>query len=227
MKLIRQSHELLTPVDTEDTMRRLELAARTCYKSEDRIAPGSADKLIKSLIDRGHNAMIEFGPDITVRFITDRGVTHELVRHRICSFAQESTRYCNYSKGKFEGSCTFIVPIELYAHILPSGTPVAEMSEFKEVTDMSKEWQDAMADAELRYLNMIWGGAKPQLARSVLPNSLKTEIVVKANIREWIHIMWQRTSPAAHPQMRALMLPLLAELKEKLPVLFGNLPSEI
>ncbi|MDY6893799.1 MAG: FAD-dependent thymidylate synthase [Thermotogota bacterium] len=178
----------------------MELAGRTCYKSEDNITNESAAKFVKMLIDRKHHAMIEFG-DIIVKFITNRGVTHELVRHRLCSFAQESTRYVNYGRDDIK----FIKPVWIcMEHQLGL-------------------WKLAMSIAEDFYKALLREGWQPQQAREVLPNSLKTEIVVKANIREWRHIFNLRCSKNAHPQMRALMIPLLEELKEKLPVVFDDI----
>jgi len=212
MRLIKQSYEILTPIDADNIMSRIEASARLCYKSEDKIGPGSADAIVKSLIKNGHGAMIEHA-HMTVRFVTDRGVTHELVRHRLCSFAQESTRYCNYSKGKFEGHCTFIIP-SWWENDDSVGDPAYE------------SWEEAMIAAEFHYFVMLTYGWQPQHARSVLPNSLAATIDVTANMREWRHILQLRTEKAAHPQMRALMIPLLRELREALPVLFGDVGED-
>ena len=230
MKLIKASYEIITPINGEEILKQIELAARTCYKSEDKIEyeplsipdiegdkyigdkevpdyyAKSARILIPKLITRGHEAMLEFGGNITVKFICDRGVSHELVRHRLASFAQESTRYCNYNK---EEDIIFIQPCWI--------TDIS--SDNEDVTN----WYDAMCESEDRYNNLISLGWSPQQARSVLPNSLKTEINVSANIREWRHILKLRTSKAAHPQMRELMCPLLDELKNKIPILFDDI----
>ena len=154
------------------------------------------------LIDRKHHAMIEFG-DIIVKFVTNRGVTHELVRHRLCSFAQESTRYVNYGGDDI----VFIKPVWF------------ERSRFLQ----KLIWKCTIKISETAYKLLLKFKWQPQQAREVLPNSLKTEIVVKANIREWRHIFTLRCNKAAHPQMRALMIPLLEELKEKLPVVFDDI----
>ncbi len=208
MKLIDQSHEIIF---CPDTLGMIERAGRTCYKSEDKITEDSSEKFVKMLVDRGHHAMIEFG-DIIVRFITNRGVTHELVRHRLCSFAQESTRYV-----KYDGEMEFIRPVwmrsALNGHIKDYHLQCLES--FDERVFIS-----AMMDAEARYKSLLDAGWRPEQAREVLPNALKTEIVVKANVREWRHIFLLRTSLKAHPQMRGLMAPLQKELREKLPVLF-------
>ncbi len=206
MNIIEQSHEILFPVDLQEAsygiLQHLEIAGRTAYKSEDKITPESAEKFIRSIVSRGHESVIEHF-SITVRFITDRGVTHEIVRHRLCSYTQESTRYCNYSKL----GMTFIRPVF-----------------WEKNTASYYLWEESMRNADREYEKLInVYHAFPQEARSVLPNSLKTEIVCTANIREWRHILRLRTSPTAHPQMRALMLPLLAELKGLLPVLFDDI----
>jgi thymidylate synthase (FAD) len=241
MKIIDQSYEIINL--PENPLELIEAAGRTCYKSEDKIGctldeckvplerrkfkwsvkpdkgmgrkqvctgcpHHSSHKFAKMLIDRGHHAMIEFG-DITVRFITNRGVTHELVRHRLFSFAQESTRYVRY-----DGQMEFIRPVWM------------SMGSIAQKAPQSPEWVflNMCEDAEFAYNDLIKKGWRPEQAREVLPNSLKTEIVVKGNIREWRHCFQLRTSRKAHPQIRALMLPLLAELKTKIPVIFDGIP---
>ena len=201
MQIVNPSHEIMDELGQGQILTKLELCGRTAYKSEDKITPGSAEKFIKSILARGHESVIEH-VNITVRFICDRGVTHELVRHRLVAYTQESTRYCNYA-GK---GVTFIRP-------------------FFWKSDPGKYgfWEAGMRGASAAYNALIEKGATPQEARSVLPNSLKTELVATANLREWRHILRLRTAKTAHPQMRELMLPLLAELQEKLPVLFGDI----
>ena len=217
MNLIKSFYKIETEVDADRILKRLEKVARTCYKSEDKIAEGSAEKLIAAIIKRGHEAMLEHD-FISVRFICDRGVSHEIVRHRICSFAQESTRYCNYGKSK---DINFIIPcwLDIEPEIF---TKMSEM-----YPDLNRNiWINAMLDAEDYYNDLITQGWKPEQARSVLPNSLKTEIVVTANLREWRKIFQLRTAKAAHPQMRELMIPLCLELKRLLPVIFDDIIIE-
>jgi len=210
VKIIDQSYEILTSTeDLESIPRMIEMAGRTCYKSEDKITNASAPKFCKMLIKRGHEAMVEHG-NITVRFITDRGVTHELVRHRIASFAQESTRYVNYKDSNME----FIRPVFDWAPSIP--VPKNPMVKFN-------LWATAMGQAENYYKGLSECGCSPQEARSVLPNSLKTEIVVTANIREWRQIFKLRTATGAHPQIRELMIPLLEHLQGLLPELFEDI----
>jgi len=211
MKVIEQSFEIISL--PENLLQTLEKAGRTCYKSEDKITEDSAAKFVEMLIKRGHHAMIEFG-DIIVKCITNRGVTHEIVRHRLSSYAQESTRYVNY-----KGGMEFIRPVWMNKLL----TDPEYDSSFKNLPDSDIIWLKAMAQSENSYLNLLDEGWRPEQAREVLPNSLKTEIVWKANIREWRHIFTLRTSPKAHPQMVALMTPLLKYLQSEIPVVFDDL----
>lgn len=201
---------------TNDPEQLIEMAGRTCYKSEDGITSDSARKFVAKIAKRGHFSVIEHAV-MTVRFICDRGVTHELVRHRLCSFSQESTRYCNYSKQKFGGGqLTFIIPP--WVDLEPGEYHELGPNPLKEG---DADWFRAMSYAEECYLRLIDLGWSPQQARSVLPNSLKTEIVTTANFREWEHIFQLRCASAAHPQMREMMIPLASECKEKWPSVFA------
>lgn len=182
---------------------KLERIGRVAYKSEDRISKGSAERFIKMLLDLGHESVLEH-VSISCKFICDRGISHELVRHRIASYTQESTRYCNYHGEKFGGAI---------AAIYPSSMPIEHF----------KLWCEAVDKAEEVYMKLINEGVSPQLARSVLPNALKTEVVMTANLREWRHFFKLRCSPKAHPQMRELACELLSEFKAKLPIIFGDL----
>jgi len=205
LKIIKPSHEILHLPDGEYILKLIELAGRTCYKSEDHITVDSAKGFVKQILDSGHHSVIEH-INIMVRFICDRGVTHELVRHRLASFSQESTRYANYSKDKFGNEITAIKP-----------------SFWLEDSPEYAEWLKAMENSERAYMQLIKLGISPEQARSVLPNSLKTEILMTCNIREWRHVLKLRCDQAAHPQMREIMLPLLAEFHEKIPVLFDDI----
>ena len=205
MKIIKPSVEILDDLNLEEILKKLELCGRVCYKSEDKITPESAIKFISNIIKRGHESVLEH-VSFSVRFICDRGVTHEIVRHRIASYSQESTRYCNYSKGQFNGEITVIEPC-----FLVPGTEGYDM------------WYRACQMAEQYYFSMLDWGCSPQEARAVLPNSLKTEIVMTANVREWRHFLKLRTSPAAHPQMREVANMLLMELNFLLPSLFDDI----
>lgn len=206
MRIIEPSYEILTPINGEEILKLLEFSGRVCYKSEDKITTDSAEKFIKMLLDHGHEAMIEHF-NVTVKFIHNRGFTHELVRHRLCSFAQESTRYCNYSKDKFDNQITVINPywFDDASIILQDG------------------WYISVYMAESTYNVLLKGGLSPQAARGVLPNDLKTEIVITANLREWRHIFKLRTSAPAHPDMRRIMIPLLKEMQKKIPIIFDDI----
>lgn len=209
MKIIKSSVEFITPIDGEKILKHIELCGRTCYKSEDLITEDSAKKFCQNIIKRGHEAVLEHC-DFTVRFICDRGVSHEIVRHRLAAYCQESTRYCNYSKDKFDNEITVIEPCY-----------------FTTSDDKEKEgydyWYNACEYAERQYFNLLEVGCTPQEARAVLPNSLKTEVVMTANIREWRHFFKLRCSPAAHPQMREVAIMLLNQCKEKIPILFDDI----
>jgi thymidylate synthase (FAD) len=213
MKIIKPYYRILSDIDPGLTLANIELAGRTCYRSEERITADSAADFVRMIILSGHESVLEH-EKITVKFVCDRGVSHELVRHRLASFSQESTRYCDYSKDRFDRLITFIIP----PFFENGGTEVMSVEEII--------WRDAMRHSEKMYLQLIGRGWVPQQARAVLPNSLKTEIVVTANMREWRLILRQRTSKAAHPQMRELMCPLLGELKEILPPLFEDISHE-
>ena len=206
MRIIEPSYEILTPINGDEVLKAIEKVARTCYKSEDKIGEGTAERMAAMLIKNKHEAMIEFF-DITVKFTHNRGFTHEMVRHRLCSFAQESSRYCNYAEDKFGNEITVIRPYWL-----------------DEKPELEEQWEDAcslMEDAYLWFINEK--DLQPQAARGILPNDLKTEINVKANLREWRTIFKLRTAPSAHPDMRRVMIPLLEELRGKIPVIFDDI----
>lgn len=192
-------------------MRRIEAAGRTCYKSESKISSDSAEKFVKMIIKRGHESVIEH-ISLSVRFICDRGVTHEIVRHRLAAYSQESTRYCNYS-----GGVTFVIPPWVDAKEGFYEEYIASKD------DATNDWLNAMWNLEKMYISLLGYGWTPQQARSVLPNSLKTEIVMTANLREWRHVLRLRCSQAAHPQMRELMVPLLWDLRDRIPVIFDDI----
>lgn len=209
MKIIKPDVEFITPVDGAIILKRLEECGRVCYKSEDKITEDSAPKFVAGIIKRGHEAVLEHC-SFTVKFICDRGVSHEIVRHRLASYCQESTRYCNYSKEGFGSEITVIEPCFFNPYSSEYGT-----------------WEIACRQAEKFYFDLInHYGCTPQEARSVLPNSLKTEVVMTANIREWRHFLKLRCSPAAHPQMREVALILLDKVHASIPVLFDDIWGE-
>lgn len=217
MKIVEQSAALLWV--TPEPENAIERAARVCYKSEDKIGEGTAEKMIRMLIEKGHEAMLEHA-SASILFVTDRGISHELVRHRLASYAQESTRYCNYSKEKFGREITVVKPplpdgCGNPSSDLPHTCPVCANIGFSE-----DAWVLSVRAAEIAYFELLDRGCKPQIARSVLPTCLKTEIVCTANLREWRHIFRLRLSPAAHPQMRELMGLALALLRPLAPTVF-------
>jgi len=221
MKIIKPYFEILSKIDGLEMIQNIERAGRTCYKSEDNITADSAEKFVKMLIDRGHESVLEH-EKISVLFVCDRGVSHEIVRHRLSSFSQESTRYCNYSKDKFENKITFIQPLWISDEQIAL-VQIMNESNYSKIDTAVITWFVSIHESEQAYNLLIKRGWLPQQARSVLPNSLKTEIVVTANIREWRTIFKQRTAAAAHPQMRELMCPLLDELKQIVPVVFNDI----
>ena len=224
MNILKAGFDILTPISEGgiEELKHIEKIGRVCYKSEGKITEDgeSAKKFVKMLINRGHEAMIEHS-SLSVKFVVDRGVSHELVRHRIASFAQESTRYVNYSLEKFGNEINVIdirdgINLDNKMKNMDSDTISAIMG----------EWCLAMEDAEKHYMKMIELGATPQIARSVLPNSTKTEITITANYREWRNFFKLRVPNTAHPQMREVTIPLLKELKCRLPIIFDDIEEE-
>lgn len=208
MKVIEPGYQILSPINGTE-LQLIERAGRTCYKSEDKITDESAKQFVAGLIKRQHEAMLEHS-SLSIRFICDRGVSHELVRHRIASFAQESTRYCNYSKDKFGNELTFIRPFF-----------------WDEDSFEYSRWLEVCKKTEDEYCRLMsQPGCTPQEARSILPNSIKTEVVMTTNYREWRHFFKLRAARAtgpAHPQMEQITRPLLEELKTLIPVVFDDI----
>lgn len=205
MRIIKPGFEILTDLSPEAVLKHIEICGRTCYKSEKKITDESCRAFVQSIIKRGHEAVLEHF-NITVKFICDRGVSHEIVRHRLASYCQESTRYCNYAKDDFNSEITVIEPF----YLAPD-------------TFGYEEWKRACEVSEDAYFKLLEWGCSPQEARAVLPNSLKTEVVMTANLREWRHFFKLRCAGAAHPQMREIATPLLADMQKKLPVLFDDI----
>lgn len=206
VKIVSPSVEVITPLDGENILKHIEICARNCYKSEDKITADSAQKMIKKLIEMGHEAMIEHF-SITAKLTTDVGAYKDLTRHRHASFAIESTRFCNYSKGKYGNELTFIQP-----------------SNMVEGTEIYKIWYDAMGDAERNYLNMAAHGATVDQLRMLLPHSTKADVFMTCNLREWRHIFKLRCAPATHPSIQHVMKMLLREFRANIPVVFDDIP---
>ncbi len=205
MRIIEPYFEILDELDGKKMLQKIERIGRVCYKSEDLITEDSAEKFIRNILKRGHESVIEH-EKISVKMVCDRGVTHEIVRHRVASYSQESTRYCNYQKDKFGNELTFIKPVF-----------------WKEDSPEYALWKESMQQIEDQYMKLIDMGASAQEARSILPNSLKTEIVVTMNLREWRHFFRLRTAGAAHPQIREIAGMVLEEFRRQIPVVFDEL----
>lgn len=225
MKLINPNSFIETSLDGEAILNRLEKYGRTSYKSEDHITKDSSKRFIKMIINNGHESVIEH-ESVTARFIVDRGVTHELVRHRIGSYTQESTRYCNYSTDKFDNSLTFIRPLWFNDY-----APVGEYKFTHSYPDIVDTTEFIMIQhllrAEKAYNELIDNGWKPQQARAILPNAIKTEIVSSFNLREWRHVFKERAvNKRAHPQIREVMIPLLRKMQLEIPIIFDDLQIE-
>lgn len=212
MIIVKPDFEILSNNVYQDMLGKLEKIGRVCYKSEDRITEDSAEKFILGILKRGHESVIEH-ESISVKVICDRGVTHEIVRHRVASYSQESTRYCNYSNDKFSGQISCIDIATGFHYDLSNENDLRKY----------EIWQAAIKDAERYYFQMMELGAKPQEARSILPNSLKTELVMTMNLREWRHFMRLRAAKTAHPQIRELSIMILKEFIKRFPVFFQDL----
>ncbi len=208
VKIVEPRVEILTPLNGEAILRHIELCARNCYKSEDKISSDSAVKMVKKLLDLGHEAMIEHF-NLTVKLTCDVGVYKDLTRHRHASYAIESTRYCNYSKGKYGNEISVIAP----CHIA-KGSPEYAL------------WLKTMEEIEKNYNTMAALGCKPDQLRMLLPHSTKADVIITANLREWRHIFKLRCAPAAHPSVQEVMKMLLKQMKAQIPVIFDDIPYD-
>lgn len=237
--LVRPGYEFLQKPDPAEALRLIETAGRTCYKSEQRMGPETAPEFVRRIVARGHESVLEHSL-VTVRFVVDRGVSHELVRHRLAAYSQESTRYCDYggqrlsfvippwldlSPGRYglsggatpEWQCTPAAAATAEAAGAGAPTPLTA------IEPAARAWLAALAAATQAYEGLRALGWAPQQARAVLPHALKTDIVVSANFREWRHILRLRSAAAAHPQIREVMLPLLRAFAALYPALFSDL----
>lgn len=228
MKIVKPKIEILDNIDGLQILKKIELIGRVCYKSEDKITENSCYKFVEILLSNGHESVIEH-VNISVRIICDRGVSHELVRHRIASFSQSSTRYCNYSNTEMEfiepcfwknNKHSQIVDFKGKSYIESHAIGIDSLS-----NDDKKliKWYRLLNESEKAYNELISLGATPQEARSILPNSLKTEIVITCNLREWRHILKLRCSKKAHPQAREIFLMILQQFSNKIPIIFDDI----
>lgn len=204
MKIIEPYYEILTPINGKEALQTIEYCARTCYQSYDKQTDDSCFQFVKMLMGRNHESCLEHY-SFSVKFVVDRAIQNEIVRHRLSSFCVESSRYCNFSKDKFGKEITVIKPFF-----------------YKEGTAEFEYWRKVMLMAEQAYMFLV-SNSKPEEARCVLPLSLKTETIMTANLREWRHFFTLRTSPFSHPQMRQITIPLLKNLKNLIPIVFDDI----
>lgn len=214
MNIVKPSVCVCNYTDDVTVYDAIERAGRVCYKSEDHITPDSSRRFVKNIIKSGHESVLEH-VSISVKVTCDRGVSHEIVRHRIASYSQESTRYCNYSKGKFDGQVSYID--------LKGGLDIEGKLDADTQALVLNEWLQACRDAEYHYMKMIELGATPQIARSVLNNSTKTDLVITMNLREWRHFFKLRCAEDAHPQMRELATKIYDLLYALVPLVFEDI----
>lgn len=210
VKIIEPSFEILTPIDGNQILKHIEKCGRTCYQSYENETEdtSSAEKMIKMLIKMGHESVLEHFL-ITIKAKIDVGNYKDLTRHRFASFSIESTRFCNYSKGKFGNELTVISPCNM-----------------DKSSGIYHIWLKTMNDIEKAYIDMSEMGAKPDQLRMILPHSLAAEVTMSANLREWRHIFKMRCQKAAHPSVRQIMLQVLNEFKKQIPVIFDDLIFE-
>jgi thymidylate synthase (FAD) len=204
--LVDPSVEIITPINGEEIIKHIERCGKVCYKSEDTIKDGSCNTFVKKILESEHESVVEHF-SVTVRFTCSRACSHQLVRHRIASYSQESQRYVNYSRGKFGNQITFIKPLDFDSMTIEQ--------QFK--------YKIALEDSERSYMSLVSLGLKPQQARGVLPNDTKTEVIVTMNLRSWRHFFKLRTDKHAQLEIRTLASNLLNEFKANIPVVFEDL----
>ena len=208
MNIIEPSASIIGTFDGVAMLKNIEIAKRICYQSEDKITDDSYLQSVKDLVARKHEAMLEHA-SVSVMFTVDRGIANEIVRHRIASFAQSSTRYCNFSQNKFGNEITVIRPLF-----------------FQEGTVAYDTWAESCEAAESAYFSLLSLGMKPEQARDVLPLSTMTRMMMTANLREWRHFFKLRacgTTGNPHPQMLQVAVPLLGDFKRRVAVVFDDL----
>ncbi len=208
VKIVNPGIEIITPINGEEILKHIELCARNCYKSEDKITSDSARLMVRKLIESGHEAMLEHY-SVTVKLTTDVGAYKDLTRHRHASWAIESTRFCNYSKGKYGSELTFIKPCNI-----------------EEGSELYNLWFKAMQDIEKTYIDMAKLGAKADQLRMLLPHSTKADVIMTSNLREWRHIFKLRCDTHAHPSVQQIMKMVLKRFKAEIPVFFDDINFE-
>lgn len=226
-KIIKPKFHILSRLNERNILRHLEQCGRICYKSEDKITNDSCYRFIKMLLSRGHESVIEHY-SFTVKFVCSRSLSHQLVRHRLCSFSEQSQRYCNFETKVEMG---IILPYWLDDNDKRKIKNKSFSSTLQVPNNISlkcQHWLDSVIESIVSYGILIRNNSEmtPQQVRSILPNAAKTEIVCTANLRQWRHILKLRTSKGADPEIKELMIPLLNKLKEKLPTIFGDIEVE-
>lgn len=216
MLLVRPSVEILR-ID-EGALQHIEVCGRTCYKSGEKITEGSAEVFARMILKLGHESVLEHS-SATVRIICDRATSHQLVRHRISSFSQESQRYVDYTKG---GHVAFVIPPNC-THIMEGTSDATSQMQLPDAYPDEHTWFCAMLDAEHNYLSLRGRGWRPEQARTVLPNSARTEVIMTENLRSWRNFFGLRADNAADPQMREIAFPLLSLFQGRIPILFDNI----
>lgn len=212
-KIINFPCDLFEYKDGLDLLKKIEWCARISHRSEDKVTAESYSRFVRFVVmEKGDWSVTEHA-SVTCDFLVDRGITHEIVRHRLFSFTQESTRFCNY--GKKDGQISVISPL----NYLDTSTEIEESNNYS-------IWERGIFDAETSYLQLLDKKVSPQIARGVLPNSLASRIIITGNLRNWRHFFLMRTSKEAHPQMREVTIPLLKEFQEKIPILYEDIIPE-
>lgn len=207
MRIIKPSCQILWPGNRDAILKRIERSGRVAYRSENRITKESASAFVQKIVVNGHHSVLEH-VSVSVEATTDRGISHEIVRHRIAAYTQESTRACDYQKEKFKGQIDVVLPSFFW--------------ELKKNDQRFQIWLDAMKYAEGAYLGLRLRGVPPEVARSVLPTCLRTKIFITYNLREWKHFFSLRAVRAAHPDMQVIARNLLKKFQTKLPEIFGE-----
>lgn len=215
MQIIQPYARIMDVPDLEagiKLLKKIEWCGRISHRSEEDQKETSYERFIRSVVmNHGDWSIVEHA-SATCDFYVDRGITHELVRHRLFSFTQESTRFVNYEK-KMPPS--FVLP-----------EYVRSEHEADENVHLNGIWVDTIEACESGYQRLLQAGAPPQIARSVFPNALASRIIISGNLRNWRHFFIMRTTKEAHPQMREVTIPLLSEFQSKIPVLFEDIKPE-
>ncbi len=238
MKIVKPYAKIMEPELLAGALARIEYAARVSHRSEDGQTDESAERFIRAVVlQHGDWSVVEH-VSASVEFLVDRGITHEIVRHRIASYTQESTRFVNYAK---KMAPSFVYPrVGIWCDNCESGDEphpskaeqptdspwVHSLDNVTQDCNFDQSWLNAIQTSENEYKVLLAAGWRPQEARSVFPNALASKIIVTMNLRTWRHFFLMRTSKEAHPQMRQVTIPLLAEFQRLVPVLYEDIVPE-